>query len=900
VAASDVNISRAGGNDNETAISHDPSNPARLFLVSNTAGGGIGSSGALMAAYSTDAGQTWNYTDPGDMRIGDTDDMVLPSACCDASAVFDRFGNLFLAYVDTSGKNVEIARSSDGGQTFTLLQTFNDAGGVDQPNLAVGPGSTPGSGSVWVTFQDGSNNMVAAGASVTGLGVVGAFSALETAPGSSGGDFDDIAVGPAGQVLIAYQTGGGESGGMISVNVDADGLGAGGFGAAVPATNTNVGTADDIPADVPTDTGHEIDAEASLAYGPDGRAYLVYTDENPDESDNTDILERFSDDNGANWSSPVKVNDDATTRSQFLPDVAVDPGTGFVGVSWFDARNDDGMGGAGDTDGMPNTDVQFFATVSTNRGAGFLANVQVSKGTTNSVAAGASIGLGDYTSLTFVGGVLNPAWPDNSNSTGDNPDGALSRLDDYTSAVTVTPSGEVVNVTGDEQFANQDDTIRIALDASGTFIEFFVNGTLEYTAPRAAVTQINVNGLGGDDRLVVDSSNGVIDVDNGIRYDGGTGVDRLDLRQTGGPSQTSNTLEVGATAGNGRSSIIGPGGSQRVDFDNVEPVTDTVPAAAFTLSGVPALASLLDASNSINYTASQIISSGGRITVDNFEPVEFSGKTTLNIDAGAGTDTINLHNASTPTGLTQINVDGGDPTDGDTVIANGTTSTDAINFAPTAADAADVTGAGPVATHQSAVEALTINGLGGNDTLTVTTPAGQDVVTVDPGPVADTGTITLRRGISSGGSQLLGVRFTNLGTTNSNSGLNFADAGGMRDDQLTINGRDLANGSDLFLVSLTGIVDLKTPAAGGNTIRILVPVQTPGVGALRLNGLPATTSSTSPATSRSPRASPRASSSTAATRAPARTRSTSPAAGRPSPWSWRRTASPKPASAWST
>ena len=45
--------------------------------------------------------------------------------------------------------------------------------------------------------------------------------------------------------------------------------------------------------------------------------YLLYTSEEPQESNNTDIQVRHSDDQGDTWSAPVKVNDDAGTNSQF-------------------------------------------------------------------------------------------------------------------------------------------------------------------------------------------------------------------------------------------------------------------------------------------------------------------------------------------------------------------------------------------------------------------------------------------------------------------------------------------------------------------------------------------------------------------------------------------------------
>jgi uncharacterized repeat protein (TIGR01451 family) len=222
------------------------------------------------------------------------------------------------------------------------------------------------------------------------------------------------------------------------VNTDADGLGAGVFGGQVTATATNVGKFDFIPAQA----GRSIDAEANLAYdrsgGPNnGRAYLVYANETPDEGNDTDILVRTSDDDGANWSSAVRVNDDATTNSQFLPRLSVDQSTGFIGVTWHDARNDGGAGGAGDTNATANDDAQFWGTFSTNGGASYRPNVQISAGTSNASTAGSGVDYGDYTSSDFRNGVLYPVWADNSDSTVDNPNGALAAFDVYTAKVTL-------------------------------------------------------------------------------------------------------------------------------------------------------------------------------------------------------------------------------------------------------------------------------------------------------------------------------------------------------------------------------------------------------------------------------------------------------------------------------
>src|SRR5207247_9734902 len=86
---------------------------------------------------------------------------------------------------------------------------------------------------------------------------------------------------------------------------------------------------------------------------------------------------------------------------------------------------------------------------------------------------------------------------------------------------------------------------------------------------------------------------------------------------------------------------------------------------------------------------------------------------------------------ATPGGLKDIFVDGGEPTASDKVIVNGADD-DAIDFSPTAADSADITGAGPVPIHLTTVETVVINGLGRTDTLTLNGTANDDTTIVHP------------------------------------------------------------------------------------------------------------------------------------------------------------------------
>jgi len=418
----DVNTSQRSGGENEEAVAKNPANANQVFLFSNlTAGAG------LFAARSTDAGVTWIYPDPSDKTIADGDAGQGPAACCDPTAAWDSFGNLFITYINSSVNTIETILSTDGGATFTNLATF--PGSVDQPTV------TAGAGAVWIVWNQ-SGSMVGRGAPVTGLGVVGAFVPLTTAPGSGGCSFGDVAISPTGLVVQVCGPSGGQTGGNVNIWVDADGLGPGGWAGPTVATTTNVGGFDFIPAQ----NSRSIDSETGLTFdvrpaSPHfGRLYLVYTDEPVQESSDTEIMVRFSDNNGTSWSAPVRANDDATVRSQFNPKMTFDELTGNLGICWHDCR-----------ESATNTAMKDYCTASGSAPATptFIANAAISDGP--SVSTGAGVEFGDYSGMDYVNNVMHPAWADTSNSTGNNPNGT-SAFDVYTDRVTGTVPVELMNI----------------------------------------------------------------------------------------------------------------------------------------------------------------------------------------------------------------------------------------------------------------------------------------------------------------------------------------------------------------------------------------------------------------------------------------------------------------------
>jgi hypothetical protein len=445
----DRNASRMAGIQSECAIAKNPLNKDQLFMACNNAGPG------MFAARSDDMGATWTFPDPADKTIGDGDANQGPLSAGDPTLAWDTFGNLFITYlgnIATPADSVQTILSTDGGLTFTNLATFT--GSVDQPTV------TAGAGAVWIVWNQ-SGSMRARGASVTGLGVVAPFNPMQNIPGTAGCSYGDVAISPTGVVVQVCQTPtGGEGPGSLLVSSDADGLGPGNFGATVVATTTNVGGLDFIPAQ----NVRSIDAEAGLAYDYNqfgdptflggtpsphfGRLYLVYTEEPVDESNDTDIMVRFSDNNGGTWSAPVTVND-VTANSQFLPKIASNPLSGNIAVCWHDARNS-----------VANNTMQEFCSIATRLTPTpvFFASALISGGTSTGTGGSPppmgflNIQYGDYEGLAYFQGFFHPAWSDNSNSTGDNPD--PTKYDGYTDAVTGGPAA----MEGDPHITTVDGT----------------------------------------------------------------------------------------------------------------------------------------------------------------------------------------------------------------------------------------------------------------------------------------------------------------------------------------------------------------------------------------------------------------------------------------------------------
>lgn len=403
----------------------------------------------LMRSLSDDGGATWRRTVIADGAFKEADGATpMLVGLADPTMVYDQFGNLFLAYNGLLNGEpvVPLYVSTDHGESFTRVSSFTIRDpDRDLPRLAAGPSGIGGFSSVWVSYRGRLGGRVR-GTLVRGLGAQNVDPSYNDRTFYFGyySKLTGPAVGPNGELAIAHidlmtdQPFPGFSPlppKNLRIAFDPDGLGPAEFPYDTSSFPINLGW-EGVKA---TDYFSEIIPIPMLAWDrPRNRLYLVYhdrpslcaspppygRDEEPCTSD-TDIYLRVGTLSGGAlvWSDRIRINDDplASRKSQFFPRVAVDPATGNVAVSWFDARL------------APNNDrVHFFAAVSRDGFATRPRNFQLNPAASNGLVYG---WFWDYTGLAYDGGVLYPAWPDNSNYPFGNPNGTFDKYDTHVARV---------------------------------------------------------------------------------------------------------------------------------------------------------------------------------------------------------------------------------------------------------------------------------------------------------------------------------------------------------------------------------------------------------------------------------------------------------------------------------
>ncbi len=404
-----VNVTKLTGNQSEQSIAINRLNTNQITVGSNGR-----NSGGIFVGFSADGGANWTASSFG------------PSSCCDPWMGADRFGNMYVSYLTPlPSATTVIARSTNGGANYTIIGSI--PGLSDHPEIGIGPGPTPGTDSIYLRDTAGGSNRIISATS-TGLGATSAFT-TQTGASLGGGNFGSTAVGPGGRnVFTSMSPASGIGPTTMTIRYDADGTGPGGY-----VTQSSIVTQVGGFRPITPQPNRTVDAQVDLEYDTSGGAnngslYMLYTQAANTTTNNTDIVFRKSTDNGATFTSEVKLNNDTGTNSQFFGRMAVDQTTGWIGSVWYDARNS-----------AANNTVEVWGTVSFNGGLTWEPNFKISQGVTSCLASTISDNFecGDYIALDFHDGKMVAAWGDSSNFTGDNPNGN-TRIDTYFAKVTIT------------------------------------------------------------------------------------------------------------------------------------------------------------------------------------------------------------------------------------------------------------------------------------------------------------------------------------------------------------------------------------------------------------------------------------------------------------------------------
>ncbi len=347
----------------------------------------------------------------------------------------------------------------------------------------------------------------------------------------------------------------------------------------------------------------------------------------------------------------------------------------------------------------------------------------------------------------------------------------------------------------------ESDNDQITVSMSGANLQVSDTDITIGTTGMNANDLLRINTRGGDDRLMVDV-NGTGLISTPILFDGGVGSDTLQVQGTPNTAPVDVRYSPGLQPDEGRLAYDDGDADTLfndmiISFDNLEPVVELVAAASLTVDGN-------GADNAISYSVGST-NNRGLVSIDGFETIDFANKTTLVLNAAGGSDEISTNNPNTPSGLTGITINGGDPTAGsDRAIISGTTGGDNINFAVTTDDDAVVSGAGPVPITLATIESAVIDGQGIGDQLTYTTPAAPDNIILAPGPnFAGSGSIVAR---SVFGNDLMPVQYTDFVSGGPAPEVQFVDVSGTRVDTLKILG---TSGNDSFAVRSFGQVAIK-------------------------------------------------------------------------------------------
>lgn len=379
----------------------------------------FGGAGGLGISYSIDSGATWIERTIGTGIIDPFTGVTPLSFVFDPITASDTLGNVFAGYIAASNiggpSGLYIENSTDGGNTWSgpMLVHAEDASANvppgtyrfnDKPHLVAdtyaGSARQDDLYAVWIQ-DDGTNpptDLRFSASTNAGATWFATPATINDNPGTDLANGPNLTIAPNGDVYVAWlnvdvtNNAPGPKAGAIYIDRSTDG----GVTWGADTLARNVSTLPNHLATLNNQASQDdarsrgfpvIEADPTDATGQ--TLYLTWA-EDPDgtiSGDEADIYFMRSLNGGTTWSTPLRVNNDATINDQFAPwmDVKAD---GTIDIAWYDKRL------------APNDDAwDVFIASSTDGGLSFGPNVRLTDVTFATTLSGGEPWLGEYLGL---------------------------------------------------------------------------------------------------------------------------------------------------------------------------------------------------------------------------------------------------------------------------------------------------------------------------------------------------------------------------------------------------------------------------------------------------------------------------------------------------------------------
>lgn len=383
-----MNISQNSAPQNEPSVCISRKNPNRVVAAWRDFRYGIdpNANRRVGYSYSTNAGLTWSTS-----QI--LDSTLLPGLTRNSDPVVtvDTAGNFYINVISISptGSNLTLAvyKSTNSGVTFPFAYVASQTGSEDKEWITTD--LIPSSPYVntlytsWTSFSLGGIRLTKS--------TNGGVNWLTPVPVSSSGSVQgsNICTDRQGRVHVVWLG----YGANASVRYNGSTNGGTSFGSEMTIAS---GTP---PSGLPNGVGTF--PFIAVDNGTGSRSGWLYTVFADNRNGDCDIFLTKSTNNGTNWSSPIRVNNDglANGKIQYWPVIAVNE-SGTIAIMFMDTRNT-----------ANNQTIEAWLARSVDGGVTFT-NELISSEPSPTNIPGSNVRFGDYIDIDYVGQNIVPVWTD--------------------------------------------------------------------------------------------------------------------------------------------------------------------------------------------------------------------------------------------------------------------------------------------------------------------------------------------------------------------------------------------------------------------------------------------------------------------------------------------------------